>query len=812
MPSSLRRALLASLHGGRGPHHAAMAVAFGIVAGFVTGWNLSLALVLLLAALFNVRTKIFAIAWGAGLAVASLVSGATYRAGQLLLDGTPLGATIGAFGDSVWVAMFDWDCYTLAGGGAIGLALAVAAAKLVVAFSPPWEDAQAPGQGLLRPYWYLPVGCGLLVFALAPWQLGPLLAKRELLRQLAAVNGAPVEARDVRLSLWTGELEIEGLQFVDPARLDRDCVRIGLATTRVNPGALLRGRLAADKLTLSNLRVDVARRRAVPSPLSRTVAKPSYTQPAQASFTARKEEVEVDGYLRDWPLVRERLAWLGRLVAGLDALAAYDAAGGSWPGQTRRSRSELARPQPRVRIESVRAEELPHLWGLGRTSVLEIAGLTSHPSPEERPTRVEIMAPEFTAEIFAEFKLQKRQERHKVRFAAYDCQLTDWVEPASAHQAVVISGGKLDLQGEGWMTGKRLEMHLQLESKPLDVRVASHDRLAGVAGTIWDRGLRRLGGLRLEAKLAGPWTAPVLSVNAERLVAQFKHQLRAASEHELVAAIAEQLAHPDAPMSPGDEQVAVDGVPPGADQVEAEPASAAGEGGSEFCTVTDEPAPQTVANPFDGWRRARSAETEVAQPTAPYEYPRTAAPDSDPADRFIATLDKPNAEPTPPEQSSQEELVAENQAAYPKQKGLETPQIKQTRYARPEMTATPPMRQTPLSWQDRSLPGPINLVVGRQDHPSANEVELANWPDETALREEEAAANQPPLISTLARWADGVRDRLRRAMPTRRPEVDPTLPPDLDSEPAPGEEELIDEALNPPSTASKKPWFPLFWR
>ncbi len=482
------------------------------------------------------------------------------------------------------------------------------------------------------------------------------------------------------------------------------------------------------------------------------------------SFAALKDEVEIDGYVRDWPLVRERLAWLGRLVSGLETLAAHDADGGAWPGERQCVRSELARPQPRVHIDSVRAEELPHVWGLGAASVLEIAGLTSHPSPDERPTRVEIMAPEFTAEIFAELKLQKPGERHKVRFAAYDCQLTDWAEPAAAHQAVAISGGKLDLQGEGWMNGERLEMRLHAESKPLDVRVARHDRLAGVTGTVWDQGLRRLGGLRLEAKLAGPWTAPVLSVNAQQVVAQFKHQFRAASEHELVAAIEEQLAHPDATAAADRAQVAADGVPADAGKKDAAQPLAAETHDGEFCTVTDEPVPQTVANPFDGWRRARSVES-TPQSTQAYQYPRTAAPDSDPIDRFLATLDQPNAESMEAKESDQSDRVAENQAAYPEQSAVETPRIEQTRYAPPE-TAAQPRLPAPLSWQDRSLPGPINLVVGRQDHPSPTDVELGNWPDEDVLREEGADGDRPEQKNAFSRWADGVRDRL--AEPCRR--------------------------------------------
>lgn len=805
MFSSLRQALFACIQGGRGPRHAAMAAAFGALAGSVTGWNLTLAGVLLLAGLLNLRTKIFVAAWAIAGTAAWLASGLTYRVGQFLLDGTSLGAAIGALGDSLWIAMLDWDRYTTVGGAAIGLAMALPLAKLVAALAPAAPQRVAASRlGWLRPHWYLAVACVMALVAAAPWRLGPILIERELLRQLAAVNGAPVEAREVSLSLWSGELEIEDLQFVDPQRLDRDRLRIGLATTRVHPGALVRGRLAAGKLTLVNLHVDVARRQAADShPSPRAGTKAPYSPATPPSFSTGKHELDIDTYVRNWSEIRERLRWLGRVVAGAETLVACDSTEGAWPGESLKLRSDLTRPQPRVRIESLRAEELPHAWGLGRKSVVEVAGLTSRPSDEEL-ARVEISAPEFTAEIFAELRLQKPGRRHKLRVAAYDCQLSEWAEPAAANQAVVVSGGKFDLQGEGWMTRERLELGLQIDSKPLDVRVASHDRLAGIEGTIWDQGLRRLGGLRLEAKLAGPWNAPVLSVDAQRLVAQFKHQLRAASEHELVQSIESQLASNDAVQKSTKEQVAAAAAPPVDPRAEAAQGAASEPNSGEFCTVTDDAPPASAPNPFDGWRRARTA---AEQPAVPYQYPRTAAPDSDPADRFIATLDKPTAARAPADVAARREAAADPGSDL----GFEVPRIERTSHVRPETAAG----EATSSRKNRPLPGPINLVVGRQDQPSLSEAELNNWPDESSEAEEiaPAAPPTPQRASPLSRWADGVREKLRRAWPSRRTENDFTLPPNLESEPPPGDEALIDEALDPPPATSAKPtWFQRLWR
>lgn len=797
MLSSLRQTLFACIQGGRGPRHVASAVVLGVIAGCVTGWNLSLAAVLLLAALFNLRTKIFAVAWAAGLTMSWLATALTYRLGQFLLDGTPLGATLGSLGDNAWIAMFDWDRYTLVGGAAMGFGLALPAAKLIAKFAVRASaEVDGLGERWLRPCWYLPTSVGFALCAAAPWWLGPMLVERELLRQLAAASGAAVEAGNFRLSLWSGELEIDDLQFADPQHLDRDQLRVGRLTTQVRVGALLRGRLAADKLLMTNLRVDVARRQAADSQSGTAFrAKNTYSQLAQPSYSAANHELDLDGYVRDWPAVRERLTQLGRLVAGLESLAAADACGeasGEWPCGTR---SDLAQAQPRVRIDSVRAEELPHAWGLGRKAVLEISGLTSQPAAAEEPTRVEIVAPEYAAEIAATLNLCKPGQKHNVRLAAYDCQLTELVEPATVDQTVIVSGGKLDLQGEGWMTRGRLELRLQLESKPLDVRVASRDRLAGIEGAVWDQGLRSLGSLRIEARLAGPWTAPVLSVNTQRLVEQFKHQLRAAGEHELVQSIEQQIASEQiAREQATGEQIA---STPNTEPAAAKPAEPAEEE-SEFCTVSDDSAPTQVTNPFDGWRRARSADAAVsAKPAEPYQYPRTTAPDTDPADRFIATLDKPAASPAAPAPSVQVRA--------------ETSPVERTQYMDPD----PPTQEPASRWHNRSLPGPINLVVGRQDQPYASQAEEADWPDETNPAEdgsEEEAAAPVQRTSLLARWADGVREKFRRSTPKKSDE-ELTLPPDLESQSAAGDEHLIDEALAPqPPVQAQQTWFQRLWR
>jgi hypothetical protein len=760
----------------------------GAVAGFVTGWNLSLAAALLAFAVLNVRTKAFACAWAAGAAVSLLASELTSGLGRLLLDETPLGRALGALGDSAWIAMFDLDRYGLLGGACLGLLLSLPAAKLAAVLARRSAAGEAPKsrEAWIRPWGYLTGLAGLIVFAAAPWWLGPKLVEREMLRQLSEANGAAAEAAAVRLSLWTGELEIDDLQLVDPHRSDRDRLRIGRVSARLLPGALVRGRLETDKLLLSQIRTDVARRQAAESAERPMHARRShYPVNAEGAGSAAAPELELEGYLRNWPEFRDRLAWLGRLVAGIEQLAACD--------EPRGARSDLGRPQARVQVAQLRADDLAYAWGLGRNAVLEISRLSSNPALANSVAKLEITAPEFSTEISAELNLQQPGGRHAVRCATYDLQLADLTEPNPTDQTFAISEGKIDLQGEGWLSRERLELKLHVEARPLDVRVASHARLAGLEAETWDQGLHRLGGLHAEAKLAGPWTAPVLSLDRQRFVEQFKHQLRAAGEHQLVRVVEEQLARPAAADSAAEELAA----------------NAAGTFGDEFCTVSDDAQNANESHSVADWRRAaeipqEGQKTVEPPPAAAPRYPKTNAPDTDPADRLLARLAK--GTPPAPETSLEEEAAREYR------------QIERTQYTRTESKQGSRRIQAGATVDERSLPGPINLVVGPNDRTAADRPtnerpayesstavpaeQDADWPEQDPVVEDDYPPLQPRRPSLWARFSSGVQDKFRRVMPSKKPPVESQFPPEIES-PDFGEEEPIDEALERRPVARK---------
>jgi len=702
--------------------------------------------------------------------------------------------------------MFDWDRYDLIGGVCLALLLSIPAAKFAAVLMRRSAADAAPhrGEAWIRPWGYLTGLVGLVVFAAAPWWLGPKLVEREMLRQLSAANGAAVEAAAVRLSLWTGELEIDDLQFVDPHRFDRDRLRIGRVSACLEPGELVRGRLKTDKLLLSQIGADVARRQAedrtqpVAGRRARRTDFPSVAGQLGGPEVCPASELELDGYLRNWPEFRDQLAWLGRLVAGIEQLAACDGPRGA--------RSDLGRPRPRVHVAQLRADDLAYAWGLGRKAMLEIAQLSSNPVLTQGIAKLEITAPEFSTEISAELDLQQPGGHHNARCATYDLQLADLTEPNPADQSLVVSEGRIDLQGEGWLSRDGLELQLHAEAKPLDVRIASHARLAGLEAETWDQGLHRLGGLRVEAKLAGPWTAPVLSVDRQRVVEQFKHQLRAAGEHQLVRAVEEQLARPVAADMATEELAANEAETPD----------------SEFCTISDEPENATESQPVAGWRRAAemgSAASKTVEPpqTAAPHYPKTNAPDSDPADRLLAKLAK--GTPLTAESPADEEETA-----------VEYRQVERTQYTRAEAKESSRRPQARPAVEEQSLPGPINLVVGPNDRSAyarpANDPPISDvsatteaaagaeaeddWPEQDPVEEDDYPPLQPRRPSLWARFASGVQDRFRRMAPSKRASAAPEFSPEVQP-PELGEEEPIDEALERRPVV-RKPLFERFWR
>ncbi|HUY32924.1 MAG TPA: hypothetical protein VMV69_09095 [Pirellulales bacterium] len=545
------RNLAACLHGGRQPLDVALAVALGLLAGFVTGWNLTLAAVLLAVVLINVRTRTFLLAWASGLGGAWLLARLTYRLGQFLLDSTPLGECVAVLGDGPWVALLDWDRYTLVGGACLAALIALPASRLAANLARSRGGHEAAHSGRLRPLGAFGAAGVLIATGVATSHLVSARVERELLSQLTETNGAPAAAGEFHFSLLTGSLRMSDLQLADPRRLDRDRLRIGRVTAQLRAGDLVRGRLNVDTLTLEHLRGDVARRQPAESNefAPPVIELPSFDETAAAPT---RETIELDGYLRNWPALRDRLAACGPWVKALGGLPACD----EDTMTARRERSDLGRRRPRVFVAKLHAAGLASSWGLGARATLEVTRLSSRPSGLEGPTRIELVAPECGTEISAEMDPRDESGRIAIKLRSHGLALDDLVDPHQTESLLDVAGGDVRLAGEGWIDGSQLELSVHVEIDSLDARVTGQQTLAGLSAAVWDDGLRRLGALRTEVLLSGSWDSPTVTADRRRVVEQFKHQLRAAGEHQLVKAIEEQLARAETPSAPTESKMA----------------------------------------------------------------------------------------------------------------------------------------------------------------------------------------------------------------------------------------------------------------
>lgn len=244
MRSMIHR-LFRVVSGGTQPREVALAITLGILAGFTTGWNLTLLAILALALLTNVSVEIFLGAWGAGLGLAWLLANVSERLGRFVLDQTPVGQLLASLEDARIVALLGWDEFALAGGVVIGMVLSLLfghAGYRAMAAIRESRPAQVQARWLRPRGWFL-APCFTVLAAWVMWCVGGVLAERDLLGRLAEANGADVVADSVRLSLWTGQLEVNELRAADPRDLTRDRLRVARLRAQLEPASLLRGRL-----------------------------------------------------------------------------------------------------------------------------------------------------------------------------------------------------------------------------------------------------------------------------------------------------------------------------------------------------------------------------------------------------------------------------------------------------------------------------------------------------------------------------------------------------------------------------------------
>lgn len=647
--------LAARFSGGTHPRAVSLAVFLGLVAGFVQGWNLSLAALFVLIILFDVRSRVALVCWAIGLGLSWLMAPVTFLLGRVVLDLTPVGKMLGELGDGRAAALFGWDRYTVVGGMLVGLAIAWPASSLltrgvrrtrrmlqqardlrarlapdvgpaVIAFPRSRISRKARLADWLRGKTAiadettrnrlfrrggLPAAAALVAVTTAVvfWQV-PRLTSGRLYLAIQSANQARLEAASFHLALWDGRLEIRDLRLADPTSLTHDRLRVAHLRADVDPTALLRGHLAVKHLDVTGVRTNVERHCAA-APLVATCAMQCVPAEPAVEFAAVEHSATGEGVetcLTNWQDVRSALAQLGGMLGHIQSLQ-EEFAPRTLPlsllaiGQTdivtlRAARSPLGRPAPTIAIASVRVEDLDPNWHLGNDATLHAEHLTSEPVAGSGAARLAIDAPNCGTRVLAEYATHLGNPRWTTRVDIKNLAVARQFTNSANYQTLAIDGGQLSLTGEGWADANGFEIPLKVDAHDLACHAVGERRLAGISAGLWAAGLARLGAFKAEAICHGTWHEPCLEIDAAQVAEEFRHQLLMAGQHELLATV-------DAQIQPRDGQ----GPMPGLAQSEPPRAAVAAAGTDRYATP---PATPVAAAPL-----TNSAALAAAAPMAP---------------------------------------------------------------------------------------------------------------------------------------------------------------------------------------------------
>lgn len=737
------------------------AVLLGLLAGLTLGWNYTFAAVVLAALVWNVHALVFvavaALAYGLG----TLVETPLEWLGRLVLDETPLAAALATVEDSLLVALLDLDRYRLAGGLAaaavLGVPLSHALARAIRAGTDRGQLEAQPvpvlsSRRCLRRHGAWLGLIWLAAVAGASIEVLPRHVAERLMEDLAELHAAPVTAARCDVSLWEGRVTFEDLALADTQDARRDRLRVERATADVDAAALWRGRFVVRHLHLTGLATDVPRRAGAEALMPPAVSLPTQPVPLTETRGPRTSSLALENYVAGWDQCGPRLTGFERAVAWVDALADLEKqplGARTWGGTgTARAgrRAALRADAPRIVIERLQATELPAAWALGPRATLELTGLSSRPHRDDPTATWELVLPAVSARLDGNLDLVSAAHRHSLRVAAYELPLAGLVDAGRLRGLVELGRGRLTLDGQGWLTATQLHAVVVAEVVDFEARVVCPQPLAGLAPELWNDGLRTVDRFRAELVVDGPWSQPTLSADPYRVVAQWKHQLRAEGAHALVAAIDASQKRPTPPAAPtvaapsttAPVATAAPVTPPAPKPASAPPTLAAPKAppiaaATPAVVATQPPASAVAAKPPVTTAPTTTAATTSTPATTPAAA-REPAASTEPTGEagFCLVSDGPAAAPkpaapTPPgtlTTAPTATLAAPLAAATAKPPAAAPPAGSAKTYP---STNLPPLvvksRAEMLAEQQASAPpaprpGPINLVLGFDDQPT----------------------------------------------------------------------------------------------
>ncbi|MCE9606599.1 MAG: hypothetical protein K8U03_17050 [Planctomycetia bacterium] len=550
---ALKSFLASLLRGGHGPRHIFTAIVLGFTAGAVGGWNLTFAAFLCAAVLLNCSTSILIVAGACGYLAAFVGSGFTRSIGVMLLDQLGLSVHLAKLGTGPFSALFGLDDYATLGSLAAGLAISIPLAQVFSRFATHRRSLlnltvaqmSVRREPIVRPLgWAAACSCAMAAAMLVQMQT-PRLVGRSLLEHLSAALQTDVTADVVAYDLWNGDLQVTNLRIADPEHPSDVALVVEEVSARVEPGLMLRGRFACNDMNVAGIFCDPTKlSQAAPVGMfSRgpTLLKEDRPQPSHNEDPLRA--VEIQGLVRNWSGVCDRLLFVQRIVGFVERIADLETstvtsqAFKDCVGRRRAQRDKVSGTSvPLVQVRQIKVDRLPSSWKLGTKSGLSLTDLSSCPSLASRPAKLTFKDEDRQLALNATFQLTTTERRHDVTLEAQDLSLESVLTNSATRSALEPQRtGTTSLAGHGWISRELLDVGLTSKLEGLQVASTSGP-LAGIDAGIWRQGLERLGELQIDTNVAGRWSNPKLTLVPGEVVQQFKKHLQTAGARELVLA------------------------------------------------------------------------------------------------------------------------------------------------------------------------------------------------------------------------------------------------------------------------------------
>ncbi len=444
-------------------------------------------------------------------------------------------------GHSPLISLLGWHEYELLGGAMLALVLSLPAAHaLARRRSTTGDDEVEPAAApLFRPWGGTAAVVWLLAAAATIHVAAPQRVGHALLKQVSAAAGAPVSADRMHYDLFAGRLHLDGVRVRDLDEPGRVALRIDTVIAELEPGLLLRGRLHAERIELAGLTYDADPRSSAPPKLFQNDPMTAALGDAAAAEEARSldptQPVDTTKFVRNWGEQTARLAALGRLITAIESTADLEIGHAVATQRLQSARRPALEPRdvisgrtlPLVQIKRLEIVGLPSNWSLGEAAHAELVNLTSRPATTPRGVQLTLEAPACRSQLTIDFHLSSHERRHDAVLSCDSCSAADLIDLRHATRVGLeaATNPTLAFRGRGTVGRDRLELALACDVVGFRPTAAAA-RFGNLDAEVWRAGINRLGGLRLDATLAGRWSEPRVEVTPAAIVDQLKHQLR----------------------------------------------------------------------------------------------------------------------------------------------------------------------------------------------------------------------------------------------------------------------------------------------